>query len=189
MMQVSASNSTGGTAPAPIFLDVLDEKWLHAHNIRREEWHTRYGKTYVPLKWSNVLEAQATAYAQDMLSTCGDVPVLGKTEYGKNLARNTGTGRWGSFRKPEDILIRWVDREADFGWPGNAHLTQALWRATKYVGCGVASKSWNDGNGMCHTQVCRYARPGNCNMAAYQSNQMLKDDSPCLPACPPDGNC
>ncbi len=35
---------------------------------------------------------------------------------------------------------------------------------------------------------------GNCNMAAYKSgNQnwwvepMLQDDSPCTPACPPDG--
>ncbi|KAL3785042.1 hypothetical protein ACHAW5_003341 [Stephanodiscus triporus] len=93
-------------------------------------------KTYVPLKWSNVLEAQATAYAQDMLSTCGDVPVLDKTEYGENLASNVGTGSWGSFREPEDILIRWVDNQADWGWPGNAHLTQALWRTTEYVGVG-----------------------------------------------------
>ncbi|KAL3791458.1 hypothetical protein ACHAW5_008077 [Stephanodiscus triporus] len=188
------SNSAQQFTPKIDMTD-MDEQWLHAHNKRRKEWHTRYGKSYVPLIWSNVLKAQAKAYAQDLLSTCGDGLVHDKTEYGENLASNFGEGSWASLREPEDILIRWVDNEADVGWPGNAHLTQVLWRATEYVGCEVASKSWNDG--VCHIQVCRYARPGNCNMGAYKSNQgdqkwlepMLNDDSPCLPECPPDADC
>jgi hypothetical protein len=80
------------------------------------------------------------------------------TVYGENLASNLGSGSWGQLREPELILVRWVDKEADVGWPENAHLVQALWRASTYVGCDVASKSWKDG--MCHVQVCRYARPG-----------------------------
>jgi hypothetical protein len=170
-----------------------DEQWLIAHNSRRKEWHTRYGKTYVPLNWSNALKAQAKAYAQELLSTCGGDLVHGEilhtmpcahspesffriiltstmlrlnhsdhgldnTVYGENMASNLGSGSWGKSREPEDILIRWVEKEADVGWPKNAHLTQALWRATTHVGCDAASKSWKDG--MCHVQVCRYARPG-----------------------------
>jgi hypothetical protein len=83
---------------------------------------------------------------------------LDNTVYGENLASNLGSGSWGKLREPEDILVRWVEKEVDVGWPKNAHLTQALWRASTHVGCDVASKSWNDG--MCHVQVCRYARPG-----------------------------
>lgn len=135
-----------------------DEKWLQSHNTRRKSWHTRYGKSYVPLQWSNALKSQARAYAQELLSTCGTPPAHDNTAYGENLASNYGTGSWGAQKEPDDILVRWVDREADVGWPENAHLTQALWRATKYVGCDVASKSYN--GGMCHTQVCRYARSG-----------------------------
>jgi hypothetical protein len=172
---------------ATIDMTDADEKWLQAHNTRRKEWHTRYGKSYVPLQWSNALKAQSKAHAQEMLSTCGAVPnsgeisqkqhvysqihlffnfcdsstleSLGNSTYGENIALNVGKGSWGEKREPEQILIRWVDYEKDYGWPNNAHLTQVLWRATKYVGCNVASKSFN--GGMCHTQVCRYARAGN----------------------------
>jgi len=196
--EFSVTFSSGSTVSAEQFTSKIDmtdsdEQWLYSHNTRRKEWHTRYGKSYVPLQWSNALKAQARAYAQDLLSSCGSTPIHDNTAYGENLASNYGTGSWGKQREPDKILVRWVDNEADVGWPDNAHLTQALWRATKYVGCDVASKEF--GGGMCHTQVCRYARSGNCNMAAYQSNQgaqkwlepMLKDDSGCLPECPPDG--
>jgi len=47
------------------------EKWLQAHNKRREEWHTGYDKSYVPLQWSNDLEAQAKAWAEELLSRRG----------------------------------------------------------------------------------------------------------------------
>jgi hypothetical protein len=98
---------------------------------------------------------------------------LDNTAYGENLASNYGTGSWGKQREPDKILVRWVDNEADVGWPDNAHLTQALWRATKYVGCDVASKEF--GGGMCHTQVCRYARSG---MPSLRTN--LPTASNCL---------
>ena len=55
-----------------------DEQWLVAHNSRRKEWHTRYGKSYVPLNWSNALKAQAKTYAKELLSTCGGELVHGE---------------------------------------------------------------------------------------------------------------
>jgi hypothetical protein len=82
------------------------------------------------------------------------------TQYGENLASNAGNGKWGTIRHPEKIMIRWVEKEANVGWPANAHLTQALWRATKFVGCYEHATRYKNGKGMCHIQVCRYAKPG-----------------------------
>lgn len=59
-------------------LDNIDAQWLTAHNSRRKEWHTRYGKSYVALVWNDKLAAQATAYARELLSTCGGTLVHGK---------------------------------------------------------------------------------------------------------------
>jgi hypothetical protein len=61
-----------------------DENWLQSHNTRRKSWHTRYGKSYVPLQWSNALKAQATAYAQELLSTCGTAPAHGERFFAHN---------------------------------------------------------------------------------------------------------
>ena len=73
------------------------------------------------------------------------------------------------------------------------HMTQVLWRASTHVGCSEASKPRN-GGGTCRIQVCRYARPGNCNMNAYKSSNrnwwktpVMMDTSGCSPNCPPDG--
>ena len=79
--------------------------------------------------------------------------------HGENIASHSGTGSWAELRTPDSILTRWVEGEKDLHWPEVGHLTQAIWRATKYVGCAEASKP-RVGGGMCHTQVCRYAKPG-----------------------------
>jgi hypothetical protein len=84
--------------------------------------------------------------------------LLDNTPFGENMASNVGTGSWGQPRTPEEILVRWVDKEVNTN--EKAHLTQALWRSSKYLGCGTATKAHNGGN--CHVQVCRYARPGKC---------------------------
>ena len=74
------------------------------------------------------------------------------------MASNLGTGSWGKARTPEEVLVRWVDKEVNTN--EKAHLTQALWRSSNYLGCGTATKAHNGGD--CHVQVCRYARPGKC---------------------------
>ena len=91
------------------------------------------------------------------------------------------------------IVRRWVDFEVTRPYPGNAHLTQALWRAAKYVGCGESVKDFRSG-GKCRVQVCRYARAGNCDMGRYNATfgrnwlpPMLADASRCGPNCPPEG--
>jgi len=97
--------------------------------------------------------------------------------YGENLAKNGGQDQPAT----ENVLSRWVEDEAALNYPANGHLTQVLWRATKYVGCADAR------SGNTHVQACRYARPGNCNMAKYSTwlEPMLEDTSPCGATCHP----
>ena len=66
------------------------------------------------------------------------------------------------------ILKRWVEDEEFWGYPANAHLTQALWRSSRYLGCGDSFKSYSNGD-VCRVQVCRYIRAGNCAMGSFQA--------------------
>ena len=59
-----------------------------------------------------------------------------------------------------------VEDEANLSYPDNGHLTQILWRATRYVGCADAVRPYDGGR--CHTQVCRYSKPGKCMSLAYE---------------------
>ena len=59
-----------------------------------------------------------------------------------------------------------VEDEANLPYPDNGHLTQILWRATRYVGCADAVRPYDGGR--CHTQVCRYSKPGKCMSLAYE---------------------
>lgn len=114
------------------------------------------------------------------------------TSYGENLAKNRGVNGWGDLKPVDNFMLRFVEREMDDPWPHNAHLTQALWRATRYVGCAESVKQMPSGAGnMCRIQVCRYARAGNCNVRKKVNNdwydKMLEDESACEPICPPEG--
>lgn len=116
------------------------------------------------------------------------------TTWGENISTNSGSGSWEEVKPTDAILERFVEKEVDKEYPENGHLTQVLWRATKYVGCAEASKL-RQSKEMCHVQVCRYARPGNCNMAAYKDETRhdwwmvptMMDESLCGSACPPEG--
>ena len=91
----------------------------------------------------------------------------------ENLAKNKG---WdgdeqlgmGKLYPPENIMRRWVDNEEFVGYPANAHLTQSLWRASRYLGCGDSYRDYPDGQ-VCRVQVCRYVRAGNCAMNSFQA--------------------
>ena len=80
-----------------------DAGYLVAHNKRRMEWHARYSKEYVPLKWSNGLKLLSKTYAVALLDTCqtGSPKHDPNNPYGENLARNRGAGGWGQLYSPD----------------------------------------------------------------------------------------
>lgn len=165
-----APKSDGGADSGASSDDPNARAWLSEHNARRQKYHAKYGGSYVPLKWSAALAASATKYAEYMAKN--DVWAHSDSDYGENLAWNGGS-------KPAEIsnvMTRWVEGE-EATWGG--HMTQVLWRATKYVGCGMASSQ--HGN----FQVCQYVTPGNCGDRKKET--MMADTTRCLPACPPEG--
>lgn len=87
------------------------------------------------------------------------------------MARHTSSN---GNRDVSNILTRWVENEMNDPYPDCGHMTQALWRATEYVGCGEASK------GNTYYQVCQYSKPGNCQVNRYNYwTSVLADDSSC----------
>ena len=126
--------------------------------------------TSVPLQWSEALKDDAKVWAEKLLDSCGQGMYHDPDNYhyGENVAGNSGSGGWGDLRSPDAILTRFVENEAEKPWPKNSHLTQVLWRSTKYVGCAEASKPYGN-NGMCHTQVCRYSRSGKLEVMFLQA--------------------
>lgn len=107
----------------------------------------------------------------------------------ENVAANWGYGSYlySRSRTPEEVLQAWFEDEMGRPYGANGHFTQVGWRATKYVGCGMASKTFGSGS-TCNIQVCRYIKPGNCNVNSenWYSN-MLADESWCDPQCPLGG--
>lgn len=176
-----------------------DCEWWWAHNYRRMDWHTRCTAHYCDksarhLRWSSSLEAHARDYAERLLDTCDEKGIKhDHTDQGENLAKNKGDGTWGALYPADNIVKRFVDNEEFWGWNANAHLTQAMWYSSRYVGCAESVKTTSDGK-TCRMQVCRYAKAGNCQMNTYDSSTanrwmipMMGDDSACGPMCPPSG--
>ncbi|KAL7439289.1 hypothetical protein ACHAXH_004636 [Discostella pseudostelligera] len=188
-----------GYDPSPEMSD-RDIQYLEAHNRRRYMWYTGNGVSDVPLRWSPQLAEESRVWAQKLLVNCSSSGIEHEhgVEEGENLAKNKGSlfedgvPSWGQLYPPDNIVGRWVEFEVNRPYPGNAHLTQALWRGSKYMGCGEAQKEF--ANGMCRIQVCRYARAGNCDMSHFNATTdrnwlppMLDDTSRCGPNCPPEG--
>jgi hypothetical protein len=218
----NSGNSGIGATASGKNLDGLerDVAWLQAHNVRRKKYHEQWGKSYVPLKWSPMLANDARQWANQLLNDCDIVGVKHEPgiREGENMAKNIGNGDNGELKTPDQILNRFVEMEMDDPYPHNAHLTQvrratlycgvfssvthsssaytqALWRASKYVGCADSVKAVD--GGYCRYQVCRYATAGNCNMGAFKKangsidwmTPMLNDESKCGPDCTPEGWC
>eukprot|EP00571_Detonula_confervacea_P011357 CAMPEP_0172301006 /NCGR_PEP_ID=MMETSP1058-20130122/2990_1 /TAXON_ID=83371 /ORGANISM="Detonula confervacea, Strain CCMP 353" /LENGTH=656 /DNA_ID=CAMNT_0013010991 /DNA_START=79 /DNA_END=2049 /DNA_ORIENTATION=+ len=170
-------------------------QYLESHNIRRKEWHEMYNLTYVPMVYSTGLAKSSKAWAEELLHACGIVGIEHEDHnpFGENLAKNTGNPlTWGQLYHPDKIVNRWVEFEIGLPYPSNGHLTQALWRASMYLGCGESVKQHR--GGLCRVQVCRYGRAGNCDMTRYNSTTgenwlipMLDNYTRCGPDCPPEG--
>eukprot|EP00804_Cyclotella_cryptica_P019984 CCRYP_007868-RA/>CCRYP_007868-RA protein AED:0.00 eAED:0.00 QI:4/1/1/1/1/1/3/299/565 len=171
-------------------LDLRAIAWLEAHNSRRKMFHEQYGKTYIPLVWSESLASDAQSWADQMNDgrECMGV-TQNSNDYGQSVSAWSMTSV--ELEPPEDVLVDWVDDELGLDYPDNRKLTQALWRATKYLGCGDSMKEFTD-NGdtkRCHVYVCNYIRKGNCNMDDYTdwALPMLLNDTQCGLECPSEG--
>lgn len=108
-----------------------------------------------PLTWSPKLAAVAQAWAEHLRDHgCGFDH--SRSSYGENLAGGTA----GTLDAAA-IVGMWAEEESayDFAHGGfsmdTGHFTQVVWRATRQVGCGMATC-----NGM-DTWVCNYDPPGN----------------------------
>lgn len=165
--------------PSQPNLNSRDREWLKSHNSRRKQWHTQNNRKYVPVKWSDALKKDAAVWARHLVAIDTFYHDPNRGPYGENLAMNGGAD-WQP--TTENVLSRWVEDEANLDFPANGHLTQVLWRATEWVGCAEAQR------GNTRVQVCRYARPGNCEMASYNTwmEPMLMNESPCGAICHPD---
>lgn len=135
-----------------------ERAYLAAHNVRRRAWHEAHNRTHVPLRYSPGLARQSRAWAEALLDSCAVKGIAHeeRVAYGENLAKNRGdAGTMGQLYAPDKIVGRWVDREVGWPYPSNGHLTQALWRASKYVGCGESAKPFR--GGFCRLQVSCHA--------------------------------
>ncbi|KAL7510660.1 hypothetical protein ACHAXN_008675 [Cyclotella atomus] len=184
-----------GYKPKNNMVSTREKKYLTAHNRRRKKWYAKYNLTDAPMKYSPELAKTAKAWANELLNACGVVGIEHEdyNPFGENLAKNLGNrSTFGQLYPVENIVGRWVEFEVGLPYPSNGHLTQALWRASRYLGCGEAAKPYR--GGMCRVQVCRYGRAGNCDMAGFDAKEgenwlvpMLMDVTRCGPNCPPEG--
>jgi hypothetical protein len=134
-----------------------DGEWLTAHNSRRRAYHETRGEKYRPLVWSPMLAKAASNWIDVIMPTCKI------TREGIEEGENMSTRKTNGARDegPEVLLARWVDKplQNGAGYPDNQSMTQALWRATRYVGCGDGVTTSPDGS-RCYVSICRYARAG-----------------------------
>lgn len=163
-----------------------DNEWLLAHNSRRQQFHEDEKTDYRPLVWSTELAKDAADWVDVILPECKLKRENNLLE-GENMSFRT-VGNQRTTEGPEDILTRWVDNKVGKTYPTNQSLTQAMWRATRYVGCSDKFLEREDGT-ICYASICRYARAGNCAMGQYDDWKVptLMDRTQCGPLCPPEG--
>mmetsp|Transcript_4950 Transcript_4950/g.7069 ORF Transcript_4950/g.7069 Transcript_4950/m.7069 type:complete len:382 (-) Transcript_4950:401-1546(-) len=164
--------------PSSLALNEEEQAWLDEHNERRQKYHDMYERSYVPLKWNKILAKTAKEFAKELSINC-DLSHDKEFDGGENLAWS-----WGSENDIHDVLYRWTEKEHD----GNSekigiveasnskdagnmdafshgHFSQVVWRSTTELGCGHASNLGKK----CTIQVCRYSKPGNCNLFCNQN--------------------
>lgn len=166
-------------------LNSRENEWLHEHNTRREAFHNEHGIEYRPLQWSHELAKDASEWLENMLPSCESTPAP-DLEEGENVASAKRSGP-SDTELPSNILTRWSDRKLDKDYPNNQTLTQVMWRATRHVGCSDKYIINADGT-YCYASICRYSRPGNCNMHKQDwLDATLADHSACGQVCPEEG--
>ena len=109
-----------------------------------------------PLVWDHGLAAMAGRHAETMARTCM-LEHSGARGYGENLFMGTA-GHYS----PADGVRSWLEEGRDYAYRANSgrgrtvgHYTQAVWRDTAELGCGLAVGCGN------MWMVCNYYPPGN----------------------------
>ncbi len=147
------------TAPMPRGADLLRSAMLAGHDDARS------AAGVPPLVWDDALAADAAAYAQVLVRS-------GRFEHARQPngpgreGENLFTGTRDAYSYAEMVGL-WVAEKKDFvnlpapafsrtgDGEAVAHYTKIVWRATRAVGCAVASNRTDD------YLVCRYSPPGN----------------------------
>lgn len=177
-------------------LNENEQEWLDEHNTRRTAFYEMNNMTAKNLTWSRDLQTSAQNYAEALAnhsmptneSGCWLPARLGNDRYG---TQNTALNRGDTMASPSEVLAAWHDAETNFtAFPimnlrgARFHATQVLFRSSKYVGCGAASKTNPDNGETCHFHVCRYIAPGNCFLEAftdvYPSFKTLFQEEDCM---------
>mmetsp|Transcript_43696 Transcript_43696/g.78440 ORF Transcript_43696/g.78440 Transcript_43696/m.78440 type:complete len:487 (+) Transcript_43696:74-1534(+) len=156
-----------------------DEKeWLDEHNIHREAFHTAQNTEYRRLQWSPELAKDALAWVDAITPECSTI-IEPNVEEGENLSVQEYSTEQENER-PLNIVNRWTQD------PDSLTSTQVMWRATRHVGC--SNKEVVEDGKHCYVSICRYSRPGNCNVASLSRQEAADEDRTfCGPVCPDDG--
>jgi len=148
-----------GDAPAPRGAALLKAAMLDGQNAARRAVGAP------PLIWDDTLAADASAYAEEMART-------GRFEHAKRpqLVGDEGENLWKGTRDAyafREMVGHWVAEKKDFvdqpvpyssrtgRFEDVGHYTQIIWRATRTMGCAIASNRTDD------YVVCRYLPAGN----------------------------
>ena len=141
------------TAPS----DAIEARLLAAHNDERARAGTP------PLRWADSLEAEARAWARQLIATDRFAHDPALHGHGENL----WTGWGGRVWTPEEMIGEWIAEKANYrhgvfpnvsrtgDWNAVGHYTQLIWRDTTHVGCAIETR------GDRSVLACRYAPPGN----------------------------
>lgn len=127
----------------------LSREMLAAHNAVR----ARVGDP--PLAWSVRLAAAAQEWASRLIAT-GAFQHRPEDPYGENLYAISGGAA-----SPWQVVDAWAAEASNYDVRSNTcagvcgHYTQIVWRATRFVGCAIATDPERE------VWVCEYDPPGN----------------------------
>ena len=162
---VHATHAAGVHAGGPPRDTAVVEKWIAAHNDVRARVSPAPDPPLGALVWSEEAAGVARAWAEH----CRFEHNAGRGAFGENLFAS-------SEEAPPDVveqaLASWTAEKKDFDVAANrcaegavcGHYTQLVWRATRGVGCAVATCKTGSpvpDDGAWTLVVCNYAPPGN----------------------------
>ena len=150
----AGGQATVGTGQPDLFAESL----LQSHNAARSEVGV------APLRWNNVLAADAQRYAV-LLAALNRIEHADDTER-RGAGENLWMGSTGFYSTREImnafLLEKRIFRPGVFpdvsttgNWTDVGHYTQIIWHETEEVGCAMANNRSND------FLVCRYLPAGN----------------------------